>query len=213
MSTHGPLPRPAASAMGPGPGRRRFLAASGATAIGAALGSLGPWLRSAAAQALSDGSFAAFAESVELAMVQAYGPVVDLSSEGLRPLVETHRRHHADHAETCAGLAGREAKGRANATLDEVLGASVAELSGQGEALAFARALEDQMAATYAYATTLLADAEAAGVVASILAVEASHATTLRTVLDEPVGASFPDGAFDTADIARGFAPEAFPLR
>lgn len=196
----------------PRPDRRSFLGHASAAAV-AGLLPAGALLRSAAAQGVGRGSFAAFAESVELALVGAYDVIVELTSEQLRPLVETYRRHHADHAKACAELAGDDATGEPNAGLSELLAPSLAELSGQGEALAFARALEDQVATTYAYAATSLDDAEAAGTVTSIMAVEASHAASLRAVLDEPVEASFPDGAFDTTDIARGFAPDAFPQR
>lgn len=193
-------------------GRRSFLGGASAAMVDPLLPS-GALLRSGAAGGIASGSFAAFAESVELTVVNVYDVVVELASEQLRPLVETYRRHHADHAEACAELAGDHAAGKPNAALSELLAPALAELSGQGEALAFARALEDQMAATYAYAAASIDDAEAAGAVTAIMAVEASHAAGLRAVLGEPVEASFPEGPFDTMDIARGFAPDAFPQR
>jgi hypothetical protein len=196
----------------PHPGRRAFLGRTSA-AVGIALLPTGALLRSAAAQGIAAGTFASFAESVELSLVGAYDVIVERTSEQLRPLVDTYRRHHADHAEACAELAGADAGGEPNAALSELLAPSLAALSGQGEALAFARALEDQVAATYAYAATSLDDPQAAGTVTSIMAVEASHAASLRALLDEPVEASFPDGPFDTTDIARGFSPDAFPRR
>jgi len=173
---------------------------------------IAPLRRQAAAQSLDEGTFAAFAESVELALARAYRRVAELSGEGLLPLVDTHRLHHEEHAEAYAELAGGAATGRANPTLLEALAPGLDELSSQFEALTFARTLEDQVAATYAWAAARLERAEAAGVVCSILAVEATHATTLRSLLEEALDASFPGGAFEPADVAVGFAPEAFPL-
>jgi len=194
----------------PVPSRRAFLGlAAGAAAFAPVAAVVGV----AAAQTRSAAGLAAFAESLELALVDAYDAIAELVSDGLLPLVQTHRSHHEAHADAFAELAGEEATGRANAALAEALAPALEELSSQFEALDLARALEDQVAATYAWAATQLDDARAAGELASILAVEAAHASTLRTVLEEGLDASFPGGAFEPADIALGFAPEAFPLR
>jgi len=191
-----------------GPTRRTAILAT----VGALVAPVGPGLRWAAAQAVDEGTVAAFAESVERALVAAYGTVADRTGEGLRPLVETHRRHHREHASVFAELAGRAATGRPNPTLEAALAPGLEELSSQFEALTFARTLEDQVATTYAWAVGQLGDAGTAGELASILAVEASHSATLRTLLEEPLDASFAGGAFEVADITVGFAPDAFPL-
>lgn len=163
----------------------------------------------APAQQLAVDAFAAFAVGVELALVAAYDSLLDRVGDEVAPLFETYRAHHREHAGVLAELAGASAPQDPDLSLVESLTPRVDEISEQIDALRLARELEDRMAATYAHALTRLEDADAAGEIASVLAVEAAHGAALATMLDEGLDARFPDGAFETTDRTRGFDPTA----
>jgi hypothetical protein len=154
---------------------------------------------------------AARAESIELALVAAYDALLDLVGDEVRPILETNRAHHRDHARGFADLAGDAATGDPDAALVESLAPQLDALGGQGAALAFARELEDRVAATHAHAITVVDDRGVAQDLASVLAVEAAHAASLRRLLGEGATEWFPDGAFEPTDPARGFTPQVVP--
>lgn len=162
-------------------------------------------------QQLAVDAFAAFAVGVELALVAAYDSLLDRVGDEVAPLLETYRAHHREHAEVLAELAGSSAPPGPDPALVEGLTPRIDQISGQTDALVLARELEDRMAATYAHALTRLEDADAAGEVASVLSVEAAHGAALATLLEEALDARFPDGAFETTDLTRGFDPAAVP--
>lgn len=148
--------------------------------------------------------------SIELAVVAAYDSIIDRADDEVRPTLEANRDHHRDHAAGFAELAG-SGRPRANVALVDVLTLTVEELTGPRAALELAAALEDQLAATHGFVLAQVDDPEAAGDVASVVAVECAHSAVLRLLLDDGAESWFPDGAFQNADIARGFSPEAFP--
>lgn len=195
--------------------RRAFLhkvATAGAIGFGSALVPMSRLLPAAGAQQLDDRAMAAFAESVELALVAGYEAVAPLLSSTVLPVVETFLDHHQEHADAFAELAGDAATGRPNAALMETLSPIIDGLSGQSDALAFARSLENQAVATYAHSLTVVEDPAVVAGAATILPVESAHAVALSLVLDEGPEAWFPTGAFESADIAQGFDPAVFPV-
>ncbi|HEX4901990.1 MAG TPA: ferritin-like domain-containing protein [Acidimicrobiales bacterium] len=180
----------------PSPERRSFLARF-----------TPPGLPATPGQQLPVTTFAAFAAGIERTLVAAYDSLLDRVSEEVRPLLETYRAHHREHAEVLAGLAAGEDGVGPDEGLVASLTPRIDEISGTSDALVLARELEDRMAATYAHALTRLEDADAAGEVASVLAVEASHGASLGELVEDALDARFPDGAFETTDQSRGFSP------
>lgn len=194
--------------------RRAFLqkvALGGAVGLGSALSPAARPRPAGAAQQLDDRELAAFAESVELALVAVYESVTPLLSSPVLAVVEVVLGHHEEHAEAFAELAGSSATGRPNATLMETLGPIVDGLSGQSDALSFAASLENQMVTTYTHSLTVLEDPEVVTSAATVVPVECGHAITLSLLLDGGPEAWFPTGAFESADLAQGFDPAVFP--
>lgn len=197
-------------------GRRAFLkkAAVGGAAItvGSALVPIQSLLPGAGAQELDDQSIAAFAQSVELAAVVAYEMGAPLLSEEVLPVAQLFLGHHQEHADAFGALAGDAAPGEANQALLDALGPMIAELSDEAGVLAFAKEVENQAVATYGFALTALQSTEAAQGTATILPVESAHAAALSLALGEGPDQWFPNGAFETTDIAQGINPADFPV-
>ena len=197
-------------------GRRSFLKKA---AVGGAVVSFGSGiipvsslLSRAGAQELTDVDIAVFAESVELAAVAAYEAGAPLLSAEVLPVAQLFLQHHQEHAGAFAALAGDAATGEANAALIEALTPTIQGLSDEAGVLAFAKAVENQAVATYAFALTALQSVEAASGTATILPVESAHATALSFALGEGPDAWFPFGAFESANIADGINPADFPV-
>ncbi len=197
-------------------GRRSFLkkAAVGGAAItfGSALVPVSSLLSAAGAQELDDQSIAVFAESVELAAVAAYEAGAPLLSAEVLPVAQTFLQHHQEHAQAFASLAGDAATGQANAALLEALTPTIGGLASEADVLGFAKTVENQAVATYAFALTALQSPEAASGTATILPVESAHAAALSFALGEGPDMWFPFGAFESADIAQGINPADFPV-
>ncbi|MFP5321122.1 MAG: ferritin-like domain-containing protein [Acidimicrobiia bacterium] len=154
-----------------------------------------------------DGRFAAFAESVELVLVAVYEAILPLLSDELVPMAEICLGHHRQHAQAMAELAGEAATGEPDPVLLEALTPQIAELSGSGSALRFAKDLEERMGATYVSALGRLEQPEAVTLAATIAPVEASHAVTLADLVDGTTEDLFPTGAFAPTDPLLGFDP------
>jgi hypothetical protein len=197
-------------------GRRSFLkkVATGGAAItfGSALVPVSSLLSAAGAQQLDDQAIAVFAESVELAAVAAYEAGAPLLSPATLPVAQTFLGHHQEHAQAFAALAGGAATGQANAALVQALTPTLQGLATEADVLAFAKTVENQAVATYAFALTALQSPQAASGTATILPVESAHAAALSLALGEGPDGWFPFGAFETADIAQGIDPNAFPV-
>ncbi len=198
-------------------GRRSFLkkAAVGGAAItfGSALVPVSSLLSSAGAQALTDVDIAVFAESVELAAVEAYKAGAPLLSPEVLPVAELFLGHHQEHAAAFGGIAGDAATGAPNAALLEALMPTIAGLTDEAGVLEFARGIENQAAVTYAFALTALQDPGAAQGTATILPVEEAHSAAISVALGQlDPEVLFPSGAFVSADIANGVDPAMFPV-
>jgi hypothetical protein len=198
-------------------GRRSFLkkAAVGGAAItfGSTIVPISSLLPAAGAQEVSgDVAIAQFAESVELAAIEAYKAGIPLLSPEVVPVAELFLSHHQEHAEAFASLAGDAATGAPNQALLDHLAPTLAELGDQTAVLTFAKELEDQAAVTYAFALTGLESPEAAAGTATILPVETAHSAALAVALGLGPEEQFPFGAFTSADIANGVNPQTFPV-
>ncbi len=169
-----------------------------------------------AAQGLTDGDIAAFAESVELVAVEAYKAAA--GSGKLQPAVKTvgelFASHHLAHAQAFAGASGGKATGKPNARLlaDPGVGAALnaAIAKGQSDILEFAMAVENMATATYMFALGALQSTAALQLTASILPVESQHATILGMALGKSGKDLFPTAAFET-DAAK-IDPAKYPV-
>ena len=175
------------------------------------LSALVPALPGAPAQAAGDEATAAFAESVELAVVAAYEVALDFVSNDLLPLAELHLAHHREHAGTFAALAGDRATGEPNAALLDSFAPGLDGIGGTGSALRFVASLEDRLAATHAALVGRLERGDVATAAATIAPVESAHAAATRYTIGDPLDAAFPTGSFEPTDPAAGVDPAAFP--
>jgi rubrerythrin len=206
--------------------RRTFLSRAGvAGAAGALWGLTGSpipglsRLRAASARgSLTDTQIAGYAQSVELAAVQVYDGAAAMLSADVKPVGELFASHHRQHADAFGQVAGDDAVTAPNATLLAALGPTLQGITDQAGALTFARQVENQAAYTYAYALTVLQDPAFASATATILPIEAQHATVLSIALGQTdAGSLFPTGAFESAtvgdgsDAKAGLDPTAFP--
>lgn len=196
--------------------RRSFLRRAAAGGAAVAIGSVAVpstrFLPAAGAQMGGDAASAAFAESIELVAVAAYEAGMELLSDDLAPVLQTIAGHHEEHAETWAAVAGEAANGEPNAGLLAALTPAIESFGSQNDVLRFVRDLENQLSVTWGYLLTVLQDADAVKAVATIHPVEASHAATLSYELQEGPDAWFPFGARESADLALGLDPAAFPI-
>jgi hypothetical protein len=195
--------------------RRSFLRTAGVGAGALAIGSSVLTFRSllpAAAQdkELTDGDIAAFAESVELAAVEAYKAAAG-SGKLEAAVVEIGTMfagHHAEHAKAFAGASGGAAKGKPNPKLLAAVGDQLKEADDQKGILKIAYDLEEAAAATYLFGLGALKSAAALKLAASILPVESQHAVVLGTALGLPASDYLPN--FQTSD--KAVDPAKFPV-
>jgi len=211
--------------------RRSFVKRGGLAAVGGTLLSAGGGLATftrlggiaAAQDGLTDTVIAGYAQSIELAAVDAYMAVLDKLPAEVKPVGELFAGHHQDHADAFGTVAGDDARPEANPklvalvtpVLEEVGGADPSEeLTAQ--ILGFAKNVENQAAYTYAAALTLLTDPQYAKATSTILPIEAQHATVLSLALQEGPDKWFPTEAFESAalgdgtDPLKGFDPAIF---
>lgn len=172
--------------------RRRFLRNAG---LGGAVLTMGSTLvpvsrlmpAAWASDQLTDADLAAFAQSVELAAVAAYGAAIDtgLLESGVVDVAEQFSGHHDDHAGEFASFAGDAATDEANQAVLDVFAPQIAEATDQDALLQIAQDLENGAAATYFYSLGILQDRDAAQAVATILPIESQHAVVLGQALGQ----------------------------
>jgi hypothetical protein len=165
-----------------------------------------------------DTDYAAFAESLELAMVALYNAtLLKLTGENVATAAR-FRDHHQQHAQAYASLAAGKAKGVPNNTLVFIKTPDAQALTDEPSALSFLVTLENQMAETYAYGLSLLTSPDVYGRVITTLPVESEHAAVLGTVADLSPQALFITGPFENASVGdgsdprRGFDMATFPV-
>jgi hypothetical protein len=202
-------------------GRRRFLIGTGVG--GAALvvgGSLGPsrWLPFAAAQGITDEDLAAFAQSIELAAVAAYGLAAAALSAATKPVGVLFQMHHQQHADAFGAVAKTKAVKGPNQKLVTALTPALQAVKDEKGALELAFTLENQAAETYAFGLTVASGPAAIGGMATILPIESEHAAVLGAALGKQLGDIFVNGAFESAavgdgkDVKGGIDPTIYPV-
>ncbi len=157
-----------------------------------------------------------FAESLELSAHAAYVVAADspLLSPAELELCATFGRHHNEHATALGGLlveAGvRESEEEEGVPLGPLVSVLAPQIQGAADAAAVLTVLlsiEEGAAATYLSALGALESETVAGPAASIMPIEAQHATVLGQLLDLPPDQWLPtfqgtEGAFDPAEYA-----------
>lgn len=169
------------------------------------------------APAPADLDFAAWAESLELALVTLYNEtVLKLTGENVAT-ASRFRDHHQEHAQAYAALAGAKATGKPNNVLLFTTGGAVQALTDQPSVLNFLMGLENQMAETYAYWLTLLTTPDVYQRVVTTLPIESGHAAVLGATMGSSMETLFITGAFENASVGdgtdqrRGFDAALFP--
>jgi hypothetical protein len=159
---------------------------------------------------LGDDDIAAFAESVELAAVEAYKAAA--ASGKLQPAVveigTMFASHHQEHAGAFGGAAGSKASGKANAKLLATVADQLKGAGDQAAVLQIAYDLEEAAAATYLFALGALKSEAALQLSASILPVESQHAVVIGSALGKPATDYVP--SFQTSD--KAVDPAKFPV-
>ena len=158
-----------------------------------------------------DGGVAAFAESVELAAVEAYKAAAASGKVTVKAVLDAATMfagHHMEHAAAFGAAAGAAATKKPNPKLLAAVGAQLAGAADQAAILKIAFDLENAAAATYVFALGALTSKAALQLTASILPVEAQHAVVLGQVLGAPAASFLP--SFETSTAA--VTPDKFPV-
>lgn len=192
---------------------RRAGVGAGALTIGTSVLSLRGLLPAAAQEGepqLTDQDIAAFAESLELAAVEAYeaAAATGLLQPAVVEVGTLFARHHAEHALAFGSAAGAKATKRPNAKLLQAVGGQLQAAPDQKAILTIAFDLESAAASTYMFALGALQSATALQLTASILPVEAQHAVVLGSALGRPVTDYVP--GFETQE--KAVDPAKFPV-
>lgn len=153
----------------------------------------------------------AFAQTLELAAVEAYGVAAGkgVLSEAVASVALTFQSHHRDHAEAHAAIIGPKAPGFANESVLAAFGPALRAARDEKAILEVAFELETVAASTYLLALGVLEGTNAASAAAAILPVESRHAAVLGEVLGRPLRVIVP--SFETTDDAA--TPAQFPAR
>ena len=166
----------------------------------------------------ADAVTAGFLQSLALAVVDAYDRMMPLLGDTARPLAASVQGHHREHADALAKQAGTSAATVPNVSLTYVLVARLQAVADERGALAFAAAVENEMAGTYAFAFTTLTSPDVVRLVATILPVVSGHSAILGSSAGLTTVALFPNGALqstivgDGSDLTLGFDPLSFPV-
>lgn len=161
-------------------------------------------------QESGDAGINAFAQSVELALVQTYAELESSGKTATPNALEATRTfavHHQEHAAALGAAAGNDATTTPNRRLANMFRARLRGASDERAALEVAFELENEAASTYLFALGVLEAMGALQLAASILPVESQHAVVLATLLDQPPRETFP--TFETQDQA--LKPDEFP--
>jgi len=159
-----------------------------------------------------DAGINAFAQSVELALAQAYAELASSGKVTTPDAVDATKAfaaHHQDHAAALGALAASRATSIPNGRLAAMFAVRVRDASDERAALHVALALENEAASTYLFALGSLEATAALQLAASILPVESQHAVVLASLVDQAPRQTFP--AFETQDQA--VKPDEFPAQ
>jgi len=165
----------------------------------------------------ADMTTAAFLQSIELTAVDTFGRLSTLIGEPERQTMATFGKHHAAYADAMGKLAGSSAVKAANPTLTLVLIARLQAATDESAAFAFAFGLENQIAATYAFAATTATSPDLIRAIATIVPVTAGRSAVLGALANLSTPLLFPNGPVesstvsDGSDVRLGFDPALFP--
>jgi hypothetical protein len=162
------------------------------------------------AQRSGDAGIEAFAQSVELALVQAYAEMSSSGKVTTPAAVEattTFAQHHQRHAAALGDAAGNRATDTPNRKLVNVFRADLRKATNEADTLDVMLRLENEAASTYLFAVGSLEATAALQLAASVLPVESQHAVVLATLLQKNARETFPP--FETQDQA--LKPDEFP--
>jgi len=149
---------------------------------------------------VADTALAAFAASIELALVDAYAIVNrKLAGTAAAPLTRLFASHHLAHANAFNQLAGATPVSAANPNLIRSLGPQLGATPDELALLALIYATENRAAATYQYALENLTVPATITLTASIMPVECQHAVVLGTLLGKAAKETVP-GSYQTKD-------------
>jgi hypothetical protein len=181
---------------------RQALTGGAVVTIGAAVLPVAGLIEPAAAQdqkVLTPAELTSFAQAVELAAVAAYAQAPKyLPTPALQQAAATFAAHHHEHAASYGAAAADKATGQPNARLLQVVVDQLAETkSEQGAAKVFFD-MEMALSGTHIYLLGLLEDPAALRLGASVLPVEAQHATVFGTAAGQELDKVVP--SFESED-------------
>ena len=159
----------------------------------------------------SDASLAAFAASVEHALVAAYGIGAPKLRGAAQAMATTFATHHRDHAGAFTAAAGAPRAGfPASSRLAADLAAPFRVATTQTAVLEAAFAAENVAAATYQNVLNALRGSTMIRLTASVMPVEGQHAVVIGTVLGKDLKRDLVAGSSQTTV---GFLdPDKYPV-
>ena len=163
------------------------------------------------AQRSGDAGIAAFAQSIELALVEGYAAIRATGKVATTAAVDatsSFAAHHEEHARALGVAAAASATNAPNRRLLNGVRRQIQKAADESALLDIALTLENQAASTYLFALSALEATETLQLPASILPVEAQHAVALATLLQKSAEETFP--TFQTQDQA--LKPDEFPV-
>lgn len=168
----------------------------GAVGLGATIvPPLLPWTALLSPAFAADDDVAAFAQSVELAVAQAYASALSgtkLKSSAATAAANAFGTHHRDHAAALGRTAGAKAPNKANGAIHKTVSASITNAKEEQAVLDILFVIESALAATYVSVLGGLTSAMSLKLAATILPVEAQHAVVLGTMLGKKAEDLFP---------------------
>lgn len=141
-----------------------------------------------------DQDIAAFAESIELGIIDAYNVAArtgKLSTPAITTL-QLFSSHHAEHAKALGSAGGSKSKGKSNSALVGRASDQFTNAEDEKAVIKIAVDLENAAASTYLSALGGLQSSSALQLVASILPVESQHAMVLSQIIGTPLLDRFP---------------------
>ncbi len=153
------------------------------------------------------------AQSLELAISGAYDIVVGRLGDGSLTMpdeavtvMHALREHHLAYAQSLAALLGRTAPGIPNATLEAAITETFPTATAD-EILTASIDLENAATATHGTLVGILVGIDGSALVASIMAIEARHATTLAAIAGT---GQLPAAGLE--DLSAALSPDDFPV-
>jgi rubrerythrin len=147
------------------------------------------------AQASGDAGIAAFAQSVEVALVQAYQDLAatgKVTTPAAVDMTTTFATHHQDHARALGDAAGSGAASGPNAKLAHGFRTEIRNAPDENTALDVVLGLENEAASTYLFVLGALEAPDALRLAGSILPVESEHAVALAELVGKNPRETFP---------------------